>query len=467
MSLMDSGFADQNVPCVDYFHKIFCLIIDIEVAAGRTHETVIVDILALDRLHPFAFRHCCHAVPFAVFRSQSMTRCLLENFLQKAYALPAFSVQCAAVRPPDHTVIIEECFTMAGITSAQGCFPESSDHLFAGDISPAVRQVAFIGDFIHDDRFVESRSEFVRQFTTFVKIDSLYGAVSDPWTAVIIHHAAVVNGARMLVQIFVYQNRSQCFPVLLTLRCQKVMFICQRPPDIAAGGVTVDKIFHIHGILFRCHAAESPSVIRMHDDQVCFDTAFAKFGNAVVQILEVCRIQTVIIEMIAFILSEIGHEVFFIQHGCVHRCAFIRENLRIIQIESIMLRENAETQFIEARFHQAVQCFFFSFFTSQMPHIRCRSDRIERCAILVAEMMCVSHSDRSVNVFIGRVGIERAGQCLIQKRTFDDKCVFAFKRRHKTQSVYTVSVIETINDRALVLACKDSFQRLLKKRISV
>ena len=126
-------------------------------------------------------------------------------------------MQCSAVGPPENIVRVHIGFPMAGITAPAGRFPETAQHLLAADIAPAVLDVAFIGDFIHNDGLMVFFTPLIHQLRGFVNILPLNAAMSDPGPAVIVHPHAVMDGTQMAVRILFTQNRAVTLPVLRSL----------------------------------------------------------------------------------------------------------------------------------------------------------------------------------------------------------------------------------------------------------
>ena len=412
---MDTGLADGHIPCVDDFSDEVCFIIDVILTEGRTHEAVVVNVLALYRQHPFAFRNTADIIPFAFCFNQTVARNFFENIEKESGSLCAFALEFSAMGPPENAVLRQICFAMSGIAASDSCFPESSDHFLGSDIAPAVLDVAFVGNLIHDNRFVELLCEFAGQFRAFVEINSLDGAVCDPRTVVVVHHAAVVNGTQMSVYILLNQNGRIALPVRDCLFLHEVILIGQRPPYIAVCAEAGNDVFPVEIILFRAHFREAPSVIRMHADEICLNAALAEFLDAVFQMTEIFRIETCVIEVVAFALSAVLHEVLIVENGGIHRCSLIRIASRLAQVECIVLRENAEAHFVEACFFQRLQCLCDQLIRLQRPYIGGCSDGIVRCAVLIGEMMRVDCSDRTMVAFFRSDGIERAGQTLFKE----------------------------------------------------
>lgn len=95
---VDTAVFYCHVPCIDDAHLETRIIIKIEIAEGRTHEAVVIQVIALYRAPFFTLRHRTDLVPAAsVIRCQTNARHLFHDLMQQPEALVALAVQRTAM----------------------------------------------------------------------------------------------------------------------------------------------------------------------------------------------------------------------------------------------------------------------------------------------------------------------------------------------------------------------------------
>ena len=218
----------------------------------------------------------------------------------------------AAMRPPENTIRTEICFTVSRISSAAECLPESSCHFLTADISPAKLNVTLIADFIQNYRLMIFLAPLIYQLGGAVCLSSLDAAMGDPGQVVIIIRFAVMNGSEMMIRILLTDNASISFPVRKRFLMHQIIFISQGPPYISICGKTCQHILPVAVIILCFHHGESPSVIRMHNNQICLDSQIHKCLNTLFNMLEMGWIESGKVPVIAWSTAIIFREIILI-----------------------------------------------------------------------------------------------------------------------------------------------------------
>ena len=218
----------------------------------------------------------------------------------------------AAMRPPENTIRTEICFTVSRISSAAECLPESSRHFLTADISPTKLNVTLIADFVQNYRLMIFLTPLIYQLGGAVCLSSLDTAMSDPGQVIIIIRFAVMNGSEMMIRILLTDNAGISFPVRKSLFIHQIILISQGPPYISVCGKTGQHIFPVTVIILCFHHGESPSVIRMHNNQICLDSQIHKCLNTLFNMLKMGWIESGKIPVIARSTAIIFREIILI-----------------------------------------------------------------------------------------------------------------------------------------------------------
>ena len=136
-------------------------------------------------------------------------------------------------------------------------------------------------------------------------------------------------------------------PVLDRLVLKDIVFIRQRPPDVPVRRKPCEHIFPVEMILLTGHTRKTPAVIWMHYDQICLNAKRLQLLHTPLDMPEMRRIEPGQIEVISLRLSGVLLEIVFREHSRIHRRSLIRVGARLAKIVIIMLRENAETDFVK------------------------------------------------------------------------------------------------------------------------
>ncbi|MBR2810672.1 MAG: hypothetical protein IKD69_04755, partial [Solobacterium sp.] len=114
---------------------------------------------------------------------------------------------------------------MAGIAAAYAGLPEPSDRFLCRQVAPAVRNRAFIAQFIQNDGFVILADPFIGQFSPLVQVDALGADMGEVCLGMIEERLAVMDGTRMLPGILLLQQSAQTVPVGFRLLLHQIIFI--------------------------------------------------------------------------------------------------------------------------------------------------------------------------------------------------------------------------------------------------
>ena len=182
--------------------------------------------------------------------------------------------------------------------------------------------------------------------------------------------------------------------------------------------------------------------------------------------LEMSRIGPEKIKMIPFCFSRILLEIVFCQHRRIHRSSLKRIRAGFSQIIIIVFRQNTEPNFVETRFFQRPDRLINQLICLQLPDIAGCADRIVRRTVRIAEIKPVVYPNRSV---IARTGFRdrKISFLCFPKGAPDNISVLSRIRRHKADSVHSVSIVKTIRLNCLGITKKCSPDRIIRKGISV
>ena len=139
-----------------------------------------------------------------------------------------------------------------------------------------------------------------------------------------------------------------------------------------------------------------------------------------------------------------------------------------MKVVIVVLRENAETDFVKRIFFQGFQGLLLKLFILQVPYITGSSNTMIRLAILVSQVIGSGYADWTVVVCGRGYSFKTAADffcafCL--EGRFDFKCICIHKRWHKSYFINTVSIIETVYCFLLIFTLKSSLDPLVAERI--
>ena len=237
---------------------------------------------------------------------------------------------------------------MSRITAADCSFPESPGHLLSADVAPVVLDISLIHDLVQHHRLLIALPPLLHPLTGQIRVDPLHRTMRDPRPCVVIHLLTVVNGTQMAVHILLTDDRRIPLPVRQWFLRHQVIFIGQRPPHIPVGRKSRDHILPVQIVLLFRHHGESPSVVRMHHDQIRLDPKLHQILDPSLQMGEVLRIEPPVIPVIARRASIISVEILRRQHRTVAGRTLIWIAVRLPQIVVIMFREDAKTDLVKS-----------------------------------------------------------------------------------------------------------------------
>src|SRR5206468_10238800 len=126
---------------------------------------------------------------------------LLEDLAEKADAGRAVALEHATLGPPQYYVVGQVGLAVTDVGAADRALPETPDHLFGGDVAPALVDVAFVGALVDHDGFAPFAAPFGRVLGGLVDVDALQARVRHPRAAVVEERTAVVVGEQVPVRV--------------------------------------------------------------------------------------------------------------------------------------------------------------------------------------------------------------------------------------------------------------------------
>ena len=216
------------------------------------------------------------------------------------------------MRPPENAIRTEVGFAVSRISSAAECLPESSCHFLTADISPAKLNVALIANFIQNYRLMVFLTPLIYQLGRTVCLCSLDAAVGNPGQVIIVICLTVMNGSEMMVRILLTDNAGISFPIRKSLLMHQIILISQGPPYISVCGKTCQHILPVTVIILCFHHGKSPSVVWMHNNQICLNSQIHKCLNTLFNMLEMGWIESGKVPVIARSTAIIFREIILI-----------------------------------------------------------------------------------------------------------------------------------------------------------
>ena len=142
-----------------------------------------------------------------------------------------------------------------------------------------------------------------------LEVVALQAGVRAPRLGVIVDNARVVNGAQMAIRVFSLNDAEEVVPVGHRLGADKVVFVCDGPPDVAKCRETRDGVAEIEIVDFIWHGFVAPCVIRVEEDAVGLDARGLKLEEALLEKLKVLRIESgVVVGFAGDIRRAVGWE---------------------------------------------------------------------------------------------------------------------------------------------------------------
>ena len=138
-----------------------------------------------------------------------------------------------------------------------------------------------------------------------VHVGGLEAGVRDPVLRVVVPLAAVVNAAQPLVRVFLLQDREEPVPVLPLLVAavalrpfgHEIVFVGQRPPDVAEGREPRDAVAQIAVVLLVAHVGEAPAVVGVPENEVRLDAELLQVEDALLEMPPERRVGPVEVEL--------------------------------------------------------------------------------------------------------------------------------------------------------------------------
>ena len=229
----------------------------------------------------------------------------------------------------------------------------------------------------------------------------------------------------MVIRVILLYNLEEMVPDLHRLVLEhKVVLVGQRPPDMAIGGKTGDHVAQIGVVLLVRHLGITPAIVGVEEDNICFDAQRAEFCHALFEVMEESDIVAGEIPAVALLFKRII--------------------LRLVFVKDVVFGENAHAQLVKAGSLQRLERLLFQRVALVDPGVTGRAEGEIRRAVLVAKMMLVAHTHRSVVALGGCRTGEAPGLSIECRRVALARIApLAFDRRHKTYFIRAVSNVKT------------------------
>ena len=117
------------------------------------------------------------------------------------------------------------------------------------------------------------------------RVGALNAAVSDPRFVVVIKLATIVDATQVLDRVVGLYDAEETIPVLFGFGFHKVVFVCERPPDVSISGEAGDGVFEVAVVGFGIHFFEAPAVVGMKEDEIGFDVEVAQVGDSFFEVV--------------------------------------------------------------------------------------------------------------------------------------------------------------------------------------
>ena len=159
------------------------------------------------------------------------------------------------------------------------------DQFLRGDVAPGLDDVALVLRLVVDDRLAVG----LAPFEGALDVPVLHADMADPRLAVVVVHVlvAVVDRLQVTVGVVLLEDVEVAVPLAERLGVeQEVVFVGERPPDVAVGGEPRREIGDIAEVLLRRHVAVAPAVVGVEDDDVGLDAEVAQRGDLLLEMPE-------------------------------------------------------------------------------------------------------------------------------------------------------------------------------------
>jgi hypothetical protein len=113
-----------------------------------------------------------------------------------------------------------------------------------------------------------------------------------PGTRMIIKDFAVMYGTEASVRIFFAEYGGVVFPIGYSFMAHNIILVCQGPPDIAISRKPRNAVIPVKIITVLRHHAETPPIIRMHDDNIRLNSTITKEAYAFFNMPEMFGVKT-------------------------------------------------------------------------------------------------------------------------------------------------------------------------------
>ena len=269
----------------------------------------------------------------------------------------------------------------------------------------------------------------------------------------------------MLVGVAGTEDAGNPFPVPDGLGGHQVILVGQGPPHVAVGGVAGNNVADVAVVILRAHAGEPPAVIGVKENQIGLDAQLLQLLNAPVQMPEVRRIEPGKIPAVALRFPGIAGEILRREHGGIHGGAFVGIGARFAQVVVVMLREDAEADFVERTAFQRLQRLADHSVLLPGPDIAGRPDGVVGLGVVIGEMPGVRHPDNAVVALPCSRDSQHTAAGL-RKAAPDRIGVFPLKGGHEAHAVNAVAVVKAGNGHMLAGAGEFSVHALLGKGVA-
>ena len=197
-----------------------------------------------------------------------------------------------------------------------------------------MRQVALITAFIHHHRFTIAP----HHLRDPGKLFGLPGNMGHIFPVKIIPFKAIVRRNEMAVRIMHRHVFFQGIPFLHTPFGYQIIFVRHAPPHIGECRKTAKQVIQVNTVFLLGHGCKAPAVIGMEEDQIYLHADIKKLKKAFFKLIPEGKTGTGRIPLgITGVLRIPGKILLF----------FKSIILRLIVIVIIVLREQADTDFVE------------------------------------------------------------------------------------------------------------------------
>ena len=123
--------------------------------------------------------------------------------------------ELAALGPPQLVRVVQVGLAVADVAAADRALPAAPHQLLAGEVAPALVDVALVAALVDHDRLVPLLAPVVGVLRRAVHVDALHAGVRDPRPGLVVERAAVVDGCQVPVRVLLADDLGDALPVLL------------------------------------------------------------------------------------------------------------------------------------------------------------------------------------------------------------------------------------------------------------